>query len=86
LALSHPKRTAAVLLYYRHVDQAERYETLAMEFRGQAYHAAIPAEYTRTDYPLEYYFEIKEKDQGAVLFPGFSKTLTGQPYFVVRRA
>jgi len=86
LALSHPKRTAAVLLYYRHVDQAERYETLAMEFRGQAYHAAIPAEYTRTDYPLEYYFEIKENNQEAVLFPGFSKTLTGQPYFVVRRA
>ena len=48
---------------------AERYETLAMEFRGQAYHAAIPAEYTRTDYPLEYYFEIKENNQEAVLFP-----------------
>jgi hypothetical protein len=57
-----------------------------LEFGGQAFHAAFTAEYTKTDYPLEYYFEVKENDQDAVLFPGFSKALTGQPYFVVRRA
>ena len=84
--MSHPNPAAAVLLYYRHVNQAERYRTLPMQARGQSYHATIPADYTKTEYPLEYYFEIKESQEQVSLFPGFSGTLTNQPYFVVRRA
>lgn len=86
LVLSHPNPAAAVLLYYRHVNQAERYRTLPMQARGQSYHATISADYTKTEYPLEYYFEIKESQEQVSLFPGFSETLTNQPYFVVRRA
>jgi hypothetical protein len=54
--------------------------------RGQQFHATIPASYTASEYPLEYYFEVKESARKVSLYPGFSQSLTNQPYFVVRRA
>ena len=50
------------------------------------FEAAIPADYTRTDFPLAYYFEVQKNDGTAGLHPGFSPRLTNQPYFVVRRS
>lgn len=81
---------AAVTLYYRHVNQAERYSVMDMKAGSgtlaHRYRAAIPAAYTDSDYPLEYYFEIREAEGEVSLYPGFSPKLTNQPYFVVRRA
>ena len=49
--------------------------------------ATIPAAYADSDYPLQYYFELREGDKGqAWLYPGFNATLTNQPYFVIRQA
>ena len=76
----------SALLYYRHVTQAERYESAEMQLRDGRYHATIPAGYTDSQYPLEYYFELKQGPESAWLYPGFSEDLTNQPYFVVRRA
>jgi hypothetical protein len=84
LSVSAPD--AAVHLYYRHVNQAERFNAALMESHAGRYRAAIPATYTDSFYPLEYYFEVKGQTAGAFLFPGFVTTLTNQPYFVVRRA
>ena len=84
LSVSAPD--AAVRLYYRHVNQAERFNAPLMESHAGRYRAAIPATYTDSFYPLEYYFEVKGRTAGAFLFPGFVTTLTNQPYFVVRRA
>jgi hypothetical protein len=50
---------ASVLLHYRHVNQAERYQTLPMDSRQGQYSATIPAEYANSPYPIAYYFEIK---------------------------
>ena len=47
-------------LYYRHVDHAERYETAEMEARNRLYRAIIPAAYTDSAFPLQYYFELRE--------------------------
>jgi hypothetical protein len=86
VVLSMTQTNVSIRLYYRHVDQAERYTAILMEPEGEHHRATIPAGYTNTEYPLEYYFEIREGKERAGLFPGFSTTLVNQPYFVVRRA
>jgi hypothetical protein len=72
-------------LYYRHVNQAERFNLGSMQQNGSAYEATIPGDYTNSAYPLQYYFELKPATSAPTIYPGFSKTLTSQPYFVVRR-
>ncbi len=80
------KDYASALLHYRRVNQAERWQSAPMESTGRLWRAAIPSEYTQSVYPLQYYFELKEARGSAALYPGFGEQLTGQPYFVVRRA
>ena len=79
-------------LYYRVVNQAERFNVVEMErkaaaakyaTKGSAYEAIIPADYTNANYPLQYYFELSDTTGATSLHPGFNKTLTNQPYFVV---
>jgi hypothetical protein len=53
-----------------------------MARQGAEFAAVIPADYTRTEFPLEYYFEVRKGDGTAGLFPGFMPELTNQPYFV----
>jgi len=67
------------------VNQAERWQSAAMQSGGRVWRASIPSEYTQSPYPLQYYFELKEAPESALLYPGFGNELTGQPYFVVRR-
>ena len=45
--------------------------------------ALLPAIYTRSPYPLQYYL-IVSKPEGKNIYPGFNPNLTGLPYFVVR--
>ena len=67
------------------IYQAERFESAEMQARDNRYRAAIPAGYTQSLYPLQYYFELKTAPDQAWLFPGFAANLSNQPYFVVRR-
>ena len=85
LAITVPAQGASVRLFYRHVDQAERFETIEMQAQGRTHRAAVPASYTDSDYPLQYYFEIKQTSGKASLYPGLGADLTQQPYFAVRR-
>jgi hypothetical protein len=78
------REIGSVLLYYRHVNHAERYQTIKMERAAKSYRATILANYTNSEYPLQYYFELKEKQDKAWLYPGFTVELANQPYFVVR--
>ena len=82
IELSVDGGTRAVL-YYRHVNQAERWNTAEMRREQQIVRADIPAAYTDSFYPLQYYFELKARPK-AWLHPGFVPDLTNQPYFVVR--
>jgi hypothetical protein len=86
IELSVEKAIKSVRLYYRHVNHAERYKTVEMQLTGKSFRATIPADYTDSQYPLQYYFELKEKSVKAWLYPGFTTDLTNQPYFVVRKA
>jgi len=79
------RRIESALLYYRHVNQMECYESAAMEIADGVCRASIPDGYTDSPYPLQYYFEFREEPDKAWLYPGFTASLANQPYFVLRR-
>ncbi|HWA84882.1 MAG TPA: hypothetical protein VG710_01555, partial [Opitutus sp.] len=83
LALSVASPRAAHL-HYRHTHQAQPWNVASMTREGETLHAAIPAGYTDTAYPLEYYFEIVEPSGQAWLHPGLGPDLDQQPYFTIR--
>jgi len=47
--------------------------------------ATIPANYTESAYPLQYYFEVRPSAKTS-LYPGFCPDLTAQPYYVLQRS
>ena len=73
---------ARVTLMYRHVNQAERWQSLAMTREGDDMRAAIPGSYTSSPYPLQYYFVLERSGQAA-MHPGLGLTLSQQPYYAV---
>jgi hypothetical protein len=73
-------------LRYRHVNQAETWQSSEMEQTGEEYRAAIAAEYTDSPFPLQYYFQILTGSGRAWLCPGLEHRWQGQPYFFVRQA
>ncbi len=84
--VSAPGNVSEIRLHYRRVNQAENYQIAAMERQAGNFAAVIPGDYTRSEFPLEYYFEVRTADGKAGLYPGFSAELTNQPYFVVRQS
>jgi hypothetical protein len=80
------RKYQAVRLHYRVVNQAERWQSAAMTSGGASWRGGIPAAYTQTAYPLQYYFEVKDAPESSGLYPSLGKARTDQPYFVVRRA
>jgi hypothetical protein len=77
-------RISSVKLFYRHVSQAERYQTANLEAHDNRLLAQIPAGYTDSPFPLQYYLELRSSPGDAWLYPGFDAQLTNQPYFVLR--
>jgi hypothetical protein len=75
---------SVVKLYYRHVDQAERWTSTEMKKTGDEYTAAIPGDYTNSAFPLQYYFELEREDV-AWLYPAFNATLSNQPYYAIAK-
>ncbi len=86
IAISKPARPVSVRLHYRHVNQAEDYQTLELAVREGQYRTDIPATYTASNYPLQYFFELTPEVGGAQYYPGFAANRANQPYFVVRAA
>jgi len=84
LTLNSDGNTQSAKLFYRHVYQAEEWNVIAMSKMGNQFTASIPASYTQTDFPMQYYFALKKGENSVVLFPGFDANLANQPYFDVR--
>lgn len=82
IASPAPRR---VTLYYRHVDQAERWQTVELKQAGGAFNGEIPGDYTAKRFALQYYFEIETSPTEAILFPPLASDLANVPYFIVRR-
>jgi hypothetical protein len=85
LTLQSP-RAASVKLWYRHINEAETYQSVMMESRGNALEATIPGTYTKSPYGMQYYFEVSPTAALTGLYPTFGKDFTGTPYFYVMQA
>ncbi len=70
-------------LHYRHVNQGERWLSMDMRAGSGGYTASIPADYTNSPYPLEYYFELRGGAEAAWFHPAFNATLSNQPYYAI---
>jgi len=82
LAITAPPTVTEAALWYRHVNHGERWLSTPMQRTGTAHTAAIPAAYTDSPYPLQYYFELHTA-QSATLHPPFNATWSNQPYYTV---
>jgi len=85
LTIATPAIVTESILWYRHVNQGERWSSVPMQKAGNAYSASIPGGYTNSRYPLQYYFELLTAD-AATLDPPFNPTLSNQPYYALMPA
>ena len=75
---------ATVILWYRHVNHGERWLSVPMQRTAGTHTAAIPAAYTNSPYPLQYYFELRG-DDSATLHPPLNSTWSNQPYYAIHK-
>ncbi len=80
-----PEVMGKLNLAYRHVNQAEKWETIAMEATANGFRAEIPAAYVASPYPLQYYFEVLPDGDTPTLYPGLPRDYSAQPYYLVRK-
>ncbi|WP_274650862.1 hypothetical protein [Paenibacillus humicola] len=73
-------------LHYRHANQGERYRLAEMSRTGDSFSARIPADYTDSPFSLLYYFEAKDDEGDAWLYPGLNEQLSNQPYYMISAA
>ena len=74
-----------VVMHYRHINHAESWQSVKLERNGDAFHAEIPADYTISRYPLQYYFEVMTGPMEATLIPQLDANLANVPYYIMRR-
>jgi hypothetical protein len=85
LSVKEEKATPiSIRLHYRHVNQAESYQTVEMLRQNGRYQAVLPRAYTASSFLLQYYFELKQRSGKAWLWPGFAPDFANQPYYVVQ--
>jgi hypothetical protein len=77
---------SSVRLYYRQVNQAERWKSVTMDRNGRSFEAGIPAAYTASRFALQYYFELRKSDESASMYPGFNAAFANQPYFILLKS
>ncbi len=82
LKLQSGRSVTEAILWYRHVTHGERWLSKPMQRTGEAFTAAIPGAYTRSPFPLQYYFELRNQ-KDATLHPALNTTLSNQPYYAL---
>ncbi len=73
-------------LWYRRVNQAEKWVMVPMDNTGAGFRAAIPASYIASPYSLQYYFEVLPDSGNRTLYPGLARDYSTQPYYLLRKA
>ena len=76
---------AALVLHYRHVNQAERWASTPMTRRGDTHIGIIPAGYTHSPFHLQFYVTAVGAG-GVALAPGLCENLSNEPYKVALQA
>ena len=69
-------------LHYRHLNQAEGWNQIAMQESKDVFSVTIDGNYTNSNFDLQYYFSV-QTDIGICLMPGLRKDLSNQPYFII---
>ena len=82
IRLTVDSSVASAELYFRHVNQGERWNSVAMTKNGNGFVSAIPSEYTKSVYPLQYYFVVR-RGTSSSYHPEFNETLSNEPYFAI---
>jgi hypothetical protein len=82
LSIEAPEAVREATLWYRHVNHAERWRQVSMTRSGRKFEGTVPASYTDSQFPFQYYFELKTQD-AATLHPAFNDTFSNQPYFAL---
>lgn len=82
LAIAAPPAVTSAILWYRHVNHGERWLSTPMQRSATTHTAAIPAIYTDSPFPLQYYFELHTAT-AATLHPALNKTFSNQPYYAI---
>jgi hypothetical protein len=82
LTIATSPAVTEAILWYRHVNHGERWRSSPMQRSASTYTAAIPAAYTHSPYPLQYYFEFHTAT-AATLHPALNPTLSNQPYYAI---
>ena len=73
-------------LWYRRVNQAEKWVMLPMDSTAAGFRAAIPADYIASPYSLQYYFEVLPDSGNRTLYPGLARDYSTQMYYLLHKA
>jgi hypothetical protein len=68
------------VLHYRHVNQAERWNSAKMTRNGNGFAATIPGEYTDSKFHLQFFVSSRRGGR-SVLSPGLEDNLSNEPYY-----
>src|ERR1039458_7659327 len=82
LTIATPPAVIEAILWYRHVNHGERWLSSPMLRAATTHTSSIPAAYTHSPYPLQYYFELHTAT-AATLHPALNPTLSNQPYYAI---
>ncbi len=78
-------KVRTIRLRYRRVNQAERWQELPIERTRDGFRGEIPGSYTRSPFPVQYYFKVSDSSERIWLEPGFDENLANPPYHLVRQ-
>jgi hypothetical protein len=73
------------VLHYRHVNQAERWSSLPMDGAEGKFVGTIPAEYTDTNFHMQFYVTALG-DDCVIMVPGLAPDLSNEPYHTIRQS
>jgi hypothetical protein len=73
-------------LHCRRLNQAEQWQSVEMVEDYGRFVGTIPASLTDSPYPVQYFFELRDRPDRAWFYPGLNQTLSNRPYFVVRQS
>lgn len=75
-------RSGAMMLHYRHVNQAERWQKVEMVEAEDRHEAKIPGPYSDSPFHLQWFVSLSD-EWGTVLSPGLNGTFSNEPYYTI---
>lgn len=71
-------------LWYRPLDQSQSYRSVEMHAHDSELVGRVPGDETRTRLPIACFVEARRSGDHPILVPGLGRSLSNQPYVIVR--